>query len=106
MKRAICLILALVFCLSLSCTVFATGGDTDDSFLSSPGESGTPDVTTPGVDDDNIQIPTDPSVDNDDTNVPDTGDGTPVELWIGLMVVAAAALVVVILVFRKKFSDR
>lgn len=72
MRRVICLLLVLAFCMYLPCTAFAT---------QSPGDVA-PDV--PGTDD-----------------VPKTGDTSGMYLWLFVMLISLLALVVVSVCFRK-----
>lgn len=74
MRRFISVLLALVICFSLACTVSAATG--------SPAQSGTPLVT--------------------DGN-PKTGDIAQMELWVPMMVASALALVAVMFAYFKKF---
>lgn len=74
MRRAICFILVLVFCLSLSCTAFAA--------TSSAADDGTP-----------SRVPT-----YSGSN-PKTGD--MIMQWVLIMVLALIALAVVVWLYRK-----
>lgn len=76
MRRAICFILVLAFCLSLSCTAFAAQ-------VSSAADSGTP-----------SRVPSHNSGSN-----PKTGD--IIMQWVLIMVLALVALAVVIWLYRK-----
>lgn len=75
MRRVICFMLVLAFCLSLSCTAFATA-------VSSAADSGTPSHV--------------PSYSGSN---PKTGD--MIMHWGIIMVLALAALIVVVVCYRK-----
>lgn len=98
MKRVICLMLVLAFCLSFSCTVFAASNDNESDFVVSPGESGTPEETT--------EPTTAPTTAPSTGSNPQTGDNSAIGLWIGLMVFAVVALAVVAVIYRKKFANQ
>lgn len=131
MRKVISILLALVLCLALATTAFAT----DDGFVSSPGESGTPcdhnntsvsgktaaTCTKPGhtgatvcddcgeVLDKGSEVPATGHkfVDGVCTvcgakDVPKTGDNNNMVLWIALMAVSATALVAVNGIRRKQ----
>lgn len=74
MRKVVCLLLALVLCLSLPCTAMAA--------VISPGQDG----TAPNVPDD---------------GVPDTGDHSSVRLWLLVMLLALLVLVLVVIFYRK-----
>lgn len=78
MKNIICLLLVLVLCMYLPCTVFAA--------VISPGQDG----TSPTIPDD---------------GVPDTGDNASVGTWMFVMLLALLVLIAVLVCFRKYFRQ-
>ena len=74
MRKAISILLALVICFSLACTVSAAAN--------SPAQGGTP-VST-------------------GSSNPKTGDTANMELWVPVMGASALALVAVVFVYTKK----
>ena len=127
MKKLICVLLALVICLSMAVTAFAA-----DGFVSSPGECDHDKTslknqkdatcTEDGYTGDHVcdkcgtvveegePIPaTGHKFDKNGvceicgaTDVPKTGDNAQIFLWVTLMVVSAAALVTVTSIRRKR----
>lgn len=104
MKKFICLLLVLVFCLSFASVAFAAEGAADDSFVDSPED--TAPTGDGGIDSDDDSQTTVPAGTIDSDGNPKDGDSSAIGLWIGLMLLAAAALVGVVAVYRKKFAGR
>lgn len=84
MRRFISLLLVLVLCVSLTCTVFATA--------SSPGQGGEA-PTLPGG------ATSPPGGSGGD--VPDTGDTASMGMWLLVLLLAVLALLAVVLCYRK-----
>ena len=117
MKKVVCLILALVVCISLVCPVLASdfkSSPEGGSFDCSNGHNFVDGVCTVcGA----VESSSDCSnghnfVDGVCTvcgaaeGVPETGDNNVPGVWMITMAVAAAGLVVVTCVYRKKFASR
>lgn len=90
MKKIICMLLALVFCLYLPMPAFAATNSPGNYWTCSNGHAGQTGgacgvcgVLRPGV------------------TTPQTGDTSMVFLWVGVMVVALIALVMAVVMFRK-----
>lgn len=88
MRRMLCLILVLVFCMSLAVPAFATSDDFVGSNEGGGGGGGG--GTGSGG------VPGDPSN-------PKTGD--IIMTWVIIMLLALAALVAAVVIYRKKFSN-
>lgn len=83
MKRVLCLILVLVFCLSMACPAFATD---------SPGHGG------------DIGGGDQPAGPGTGTGVGNPKTGDVIMMWVTVMLIALIALVAAVVVFRKKFA--
>jgi len=94
MKKLICLILVLTFCMGLACTAFAT--EAEDEFVSSPG-------TEPGCD---HEFENGFCIHCGIAENPKTGDDNHIGMWMVIMVASAACLVTLNTVYRKKFATR
>ena len=104
MRRMICLILAVIFCVSLACPVFAAPSpgrgdhencDCGDNCVCTKGEDCGCDCFDGG------ECNGSPS--HSGKWNPKTGD--IILMWVAVMVVALVALGVVVVIYRKKFSN-
>ena len=95
MKKLICLMLVLAFCLSFACTTFAA--EADDEFVSSPG-------TQPGCDHEFVDgycIHCGMAEKN-----PQTGDNSNTAVWMIVMLGSVAGLVTLTTVYRRRFANQ
>lgn len=95
MKKLICLMLVLTFCLSFACTAFAT--EAEDEFVSSPG-------THPGCNHefkDGYCIYCGMA-----EKIPQTGDNSNTVVWMMVMLCSVAGLVALTTVYRRRFANQ